>query len=71
MNSLTFFQNINSDIISILNGVLSVELAIACLWGVRHGFWLGKATVGKITQLATITAMLFGAWQWCPHQLVR
>jgi len=31
MNSLTFFQNINSDIISILNRVLSVELAIACL----------------------------------------
>jgi hypothetical protein len=29
MNSLTFFQNINSYIISILNRVLSIELAIA------------------------------------------
>jgi hypothetical protein len=29
-----------------------------------------EATVGKITELATITAMLFGAWQWWPHQLV-
>jgi hypothetical protein len=29
MNSLTLFQNINSDIISILNRVLSVELADA------------------------------------------
>jgi hypothetical protein len=29
MNSLTFFQNINSDIISILNRVLSIELAHA------------------------------------------
>jgi hypothetical protein len=29
MNSLTFFQNINSHIISILNRVLSIELAHA------------------------------------------
>jgi hypothetical protein len=29
MNSLTFFENINSDIISILNRVLSRELADA------------------------------------------
>jgi len=29
-----------------------------------------EASVGKITELATITAMLFGAWQWWPHQLV-
>jgi hypothetical protein len=29
MNSLTLFQNINSDIISILNRVLSIELADA------------------------------------------
>jgi len=29
MNSLTFFENINSDIISILNRVLSIELADA------------------------------------------
>jgi hypothetical protein len=29
-----------------------------------------EATVGKITELATITAMLLGAWQWWPHQLV-
>jgi hypothetical protein len=29
MNSLTFFQNINSHIISLLNRVLSIELAHA------------------------------------------
>jgi hypothetical protein len=29
-----------------------------------------EATVGKITELATITAMLFDAWQWWSHQLV-
>jgi hypothetical protein len=29
MNSLTFFENINSDIISILNRVLSSEVADA------------------------------------------
>jgi hypothetical protein len=64
------FQNINSDIISILNRVLSIELAHACICGVWQGFLFGEATVGKITELATITAMLFGAWQWWLHQLV-
>jgi hypothetical protein len=29
-----------------------------------------EATVGKITELGTITAILFGARQWWPHQLV-
>ncbi|MEG3959096.1 hypothetical protein [Microcoleus sp. herbarium2] len=45
------------------------ELAHACICRVWQGGGR-EATVGKITELATITAMLFGARQWWPHQLV-
>jgi hypothetical protein len=41
MNSLTLFHNINSNIISILNRVLSIELADAGICGV----WQGAAGV--------------------------
>lgn len=70
MNSLTSLHNFLTTATNILNGVLWVELAHACICGVWQGFRFGEATVGKITELATITAMLFGAWQWWPHQLV-
>lgn len=70
MNSLTSLHNFLTNATNIFNFVLSIELAIACICGVWQGFRFGEATVGKITELATITAMLFGAWQWWPHQLV-
>jgi len=68
MNSLTFFQNINSNIISFFNFVLSVELAIACTCGLWQGFWHGEASVSKIALLATITAIMFRLWQSWPHE---
>jgi hypothetical protein len=70
MDFITFLQNVNSNILSLLNLVLLVELTIACLYGAWQGFWLGEATTGKITELGFYTAMLFGAWQWWPHKLV-
>jgi len=53
MDSLTFFQNINSNIfsiISLLNLVLLVELTIAFILGMRLGFLTGEATTSKITE---------------------
>ena len=53
-----FFQNINSAILSLLKLVLFIELTIAC-WMYR--VWkIGKATIGKITELALYTTMLLG-----------
>jgi hypothetical protein len=62
MDSLTFLQNINSnsDILSILNLVLFLELTIACCWGIYQGWTISEATTGKITELALYTTMLLG-----------
>jgi hypothetical protein len=70
MNSLTFFQNINSNITNFFNFALSVELAVACIWGMWQGFWLSEASVSKIALLATITAIMFRLWQSWPHEWV-
>lgn len=74
MDFITFLQNINSSILSsilsLLNLVLLIELTIACFCGAWQGWTIGGATSGKITELGLYTAMLFGAWQWWPHQLV-
>jgi hypothetical protein len=62
MDSLTFFQNFNSNsaILSILNPVLFFKLTIACCWGMYQAWTIGKATIGKITELALYTTMLLG-----------
>ena len=70
MDSLTFLQNINSAILSLLNWVLFLELTIACCYGMYQGWTIGEATTGQITELGLYTAMLLGAWQWWPHKLV-
>ena len=70
MNSLTLLHNFLTNATSILNFVLSVELAIACLCGLWQGFWLGEATAGKIALLAAIAAIMFRLWQSWPQQLV-
>ena len=74
IDSLTFLQNINSNInsaiISLLNLVMFLELTAACCCGIYQAWTIGEATTGKITELALYTAMLFGAWQWWPHKLV-
>lgn len=70
MDSLTSLHDFLTNATSILNFVLSVELAVACLWGVRHGFWLGEASAGKIALLATITAIMFRLWQSWPYEWV-
>jgi hypothetical protein len=74
MDSLTFFQNINSNIfssiISLLNLVLLVELTIAFILGMRLGFLTDEATTSKITEFGLYTTMLFGAWQWLPQEWV-
>jgi hypothetical protein len=63
MDSLTFLQNINSNInsaiLSVLNLVLFFELTAACCWGIYQAT-IGKATIGKITQPALYTAILLG-----------
>jgi len=75
MDFITFLQNINSNInssiLSLLNLVLFVELTIACFCGAWQGWWLGEATTGKITVLATITAIMFRLWQLWPQQFVQ
>ena len=70
MNSLTLLHNFLTNTTNILNGVLSVELAVACLWGMWQGLTIGEATVGKIALLATIAAIMFRLWQSWPHQWV-
>ncbi|MEG4442105.1 hypothetical protein QUB47_07705 [Microcoleus sp. AT9_B5] len=74
MDFITFLQNassnINSSILSLLNLVLLVELTVAFILGMRLGFLTGEATTGKITELGLYAAMLFGAWQYWPHELV-
>jgi hypothetical protein len=61
MNSLTFLQNINSNInsaiLSVLNSVLFLELTAACCWGMYQAWTIGT-TIGKITELALYTTML-------------
>ncbi len=65
MNSLTFLQNINSNInsaiLSLLNPVLFLELTAACCRGMHQPWKIGKATTGKITELALYTRMLLAA----------
>jgi hypothetical protein len=39
MDSLTSLHDFLTNATNILNFVVSVELAIACIWGVRYGFW--------------------------------
>jgi hypothetical protein len=64
MDSLTFFQNINSNInsaiISVLNLVLFLELTAACCWGMYQAWMIGEATTGKITELALYNAVAYG-----------
>jgi hypothetical protein len=66
MDSLTFFQNINSNInsaiLSLLNSVLFMffQLTAACCWGMYQAWTMGEATSGKITELALYTTMLLG-----------
>jgi hypothetical protein len=64
MNSLAFLHNILTDATSLLNFVVSVELAIACGVAVISGWLTDKANVGKIVVLSAITAMLFRVWQY-------
>jgi hypothetical protein len=72
MDSLTFLQNINSNInsaiISVLNLVLFIELTIACCQGIYRGWTIGEATVGKIFLLTMIAAIMFRVWQSWPHE---
>jgi len=62
MDSLTFFPNINSNInsaiLSVLNLVLFLELTAAYCRGMYQAWTIGKATTGKIIQLALYTTML-------------
>jgi len=58
MDSLTFLQNINSNIISVLNLVLFIEFTVACCRGMYRGWTLSKATSGKITELGLYPTML-------------
>jgi hypothetical protein len=64
MDSLTFLQNINSNInsaiLNLLNPVLFIELTAACCEGIYQAWTMGKATIGKITKLALYTTMLLG-----------
>jgi hypothetical protein len=57
MDSLTFLQNINSAILSVLNLVLFIELTATCCWGM-YQVTIGKTTTGKIIELALYTRML-------------
>ncbi|MEG5236931.1 hypothetical protein [Microcoleus sp. AT9b-C3] len=72
MNFITFLQNINSNILSSIaiffNLVLFVRLIVGCGRGIRQGWTICEATTGKITELGLYTAILFGAWQWWPHE---
>jgi hypothetical protein len=60
MDSLTFLQNILSAILSGLNLVLFIELTATCCWGMYQAWTIGKATIGKIIELALYTTMLLG-----------
>jgi len=64
MDLLTFFHNLNSNInsaiLSVLNPVLFIELTIACCWGMYQAWTIGKATIGKITELALYNAVGYG-----------
>jgi hypothetical protein len=64
MNSLTSLHKILTNATSILNFVVSVELAIACGVAVISGWLTDEANVGKIVVLSAITAMLFRVWQY-------
>ena len=71
MSSLTSLHNFLTNATNILNRVLWLELAYPASEECGRANGEREATVGKITELATtITAMLFGAWQWWPDQLV-
>ena len=59
MNSLTFLQNINSSIISLLNLVLFLQLTAACCGGIYRGWTIGEATTDRIDLVGTITAIMF------------
>ena len=58
MNFITFLQNINSAILSVLNLVLFLELTAAYCWGIYQAGTIGKATPDKTTELAIYTTML-------------
>ena len=64
MDSLTFLQNINSNInsaiISVLNLVLFIEFTIACCQGIYRGWTMGEATSGKITELGLYPTVGYG-----------
>ncbi|MEG4087907.1 hypothetical protein [Microcoleus sp. Pol12B4] len=72
MDSLTFLQNINTNInsaiISVLNLVLLIELTVAWCWGIYRGGTIGEATAGKIFLLTTIAAIMFRLWQSWPYE---
>jgi hypothetical protein len=64
MDSLTFLQNINSNInsaiISVLNLVLFLELTAACCRGMYRAGTMGEATSGKITELGLCPTVGYG-----------
>jgi hypothetical protein len=70
MNSITLLHNFLTNTTNILNLVLSIELAIACICGLWQGFWLCQASIGKIGLVATITAIMFRLWQSWPQEWV-
>jgi polyferredoxin len=68
MNSLTLLHNFLTNTTNILNFLLSVELAVACLWGMWQGLTIGEATAGKIALLTAIAAIMFRLWQSWPQE---
>jgi hypothetical protein len=58
MDFITFLQNINSAILSLLNLVLFLDLTITCCWGMYQAWTIGKVTTGKITELGLYPTML-------------
>jgi hypothetical protein len=74
MDFITFLQNassnINSSILSLLNLVLFVQLAVGCCRGMYRGWTIGEATAGKIALLTAIAAIMFRLWQSWPLEWV-
>jgi hypothetical protein len=74
MDFITFLQdtnsNINSTILNLLNLVLFVQLAVGCCRGIRRGWTISEATVGKIALLTVIAAIMFRLWQSWPQEWV-
>lgn len=72
MDSITFLQNANTNILSsilnLLNLVLFVQLTVGCCRGIYRGWTIGEATVDKIALLTASAAIMFRLWQSWPHE---